>query len=46
MQEGYGPATYYGMFVSVMEAQGYIPDPFDDDAYDRLIEYHREIAGS
>lgn len=47
MQEGYGPATYYGMFVSVMEAQGYIPDPFDDDdAYDRLIEYHREVAGS
>lgn len=46
MQEGYGPATYYGMFVSVMEAQGYIPDPFDDDAYDRLIDYHRQVAGS
>lgn len=33
-----------GLFESIMEE--YVPDPFDDDAFDRLIEYHRRVAGS
>ena len=43
MQEGYNIRPE-GLFESLMEE--YIPDPFDDDAYNRLIDYHRQVAGS